>query len=239
MAEIRTAIPDEIDRYLDSVVRTGPFASKAELVRAALVAFAATAGPIAQGFDKDNTVAPDGRIYQLEYAREASRRGAPGVGIVYKEGVLLVGSTPTNHKLARPPRKVEKVGDRLALLSSGLVPDAYILLRRVRQLQPKATDEVIDALVQLYWEHSIDKAKRPLGVALLVGSTLDGEPRLFYFDPSGAYIEYEAVAVGEGDEKLQEFLEERYRKGTAAEAEKLALEALGKPERYEAVHLSA
>ena len=69
MTEIRTAISPEIDRFLDSLVRTGPFASKAELVRAALVSYAGEAGPMAQGFDKENIVSPDGRVYQLEYAR--------------------------------------------------------------------------------------------------------------------------------------------------------------------------
>ena len=37
MPEIRTSVPEEVDAYLDAVVRKGIFSNKAELVRAALV----------------------------------------------------------------------------------------------------------------------------------------------------------------------------------------------------------
>src|SRR3990172_8715852 len=94
MTEIRTVIPDEIDRYIESLVRTGPFASKAELVRAALVAYAQEMEPLARAFDKENILSPDGRVYQLEYARMAAGRGAPGVGGGVNGGGLFASGAP-------------------------------------------------------------------------------------------------------------------------------------------------
>jgi 20S proteasome alpha/beta subunit len=233
MTEIRTAIPDDIDRYLDSLVRTGPFASKAELVRAALMAFAGAAGPMPRGFDRENVLAPDGRIYQLEYAREASLRGLPGVGVTYKGGIVLASPTSPRPKLTKAVAKMYAIGDRVALLASGLVADAYVAASLVRRVKPKTTRDLVDHIVRFYWEHTIDRTKRPLGAALLVATTLGGTPRLFQFDPSGAFIEADAAAVGDGHEKALERLEEGYGPLKEKEAERLALEALGTPETYE------
>src|SRR2546428_2950438 len=76
MAEIRTAIPEEVDAYLDALVQKGVFSNKAELVRAALVSYVNATGTFFQGFDAENVFAPDGRLYQVEYARESAAREA-------------------------------------------------------------------------------------------------------------------------------------------------------------------
>lgn len=238
MTEIRTAIPKDIDNYLDSLVRTGPFASKAELVRAALVAFAGTAGPIAAGFDLENMIAPDGRIYQLEYAREGAMRGGPGVGVVHEGGAVLLTPSPVS-PLTRKVEKIRRVGDQVAVLSSGIVSDAHMLIRRLRQTELGTAEELKDRLVELYWEHGVDRAKRPLCAQLLVASALDGDITLMEFDPSGAVVEVNAAAIGMDAKRLTEFLAERYRMGSPEAAEELAREALGNPEAYELVHVAA
>ncbi len=238
MTEIRTVIPEDIDVYLDSLVRTGPFASKAELVRAALVAFVSTASPMPRDFDRENIVAPDGRIYQLEYAREGSMRGSPGVGVVYNGGAVLVGTTSPPSKLERKIEKIKRLGHRVAMLISGIVSDARMLENHVRRADPKTTDELAERLVEFYWEHTIDRRKRPLCAALLVASALGDGVRLLQFDPSGAVVEANAAAIGKDNKRVTEFLEKRYRRGSAEAAERFALEALGKPESYEIVHVT-
>ncbi|HYM40587.1 MAG TPA: hypothetical protein VEY12_10705 [Thermoplasmata archaeon] len=238
MTEVRVALSEEINRYLDSLVRTGPFASKAELVRAALVSYASEAGPMAQGFDLETRFAPNGRVYQLEYARECARRGSPGVGAVYDGGVLLA-ATATAGKLVRSIPKIRRIEERLAILASGFVADAYVAAQRARQAKPQSTEDALDLLVSLYWEHSADRTKRPMAAGLLIASALDGDGRLFYLDPSGALIEYEAAAVGDDADERMEALEKRYRKGTARETERLLLDVLGKPPKVELLKVSA
>ncbi len=243
MTEVRVTLSEEIDRYLDSLVRTGPFANKAELVRAALVSFSGQAGPMAQGFDLETCFAPDGRVYQLEYAREAALRGLPGLGIVYDGGALLAAvatasTAAVGSRLVRGPSKIRKVGDRLALLASGLVADAYVAYNRLREAKPKTTEEALDQIVRLYWEYSTDRTKRPLGTSLLLASTLDGAGRVFLIDPSSAFVEHDAAVIGEGSERRTELLEKRYRRGTAKEAERLALEVLGHPEKVDLVRVT-
>ena len=46
MTEIRVSIPEEVDTYLESIVRTGMFTNKAETLRAAVMQFINTAGPV-------------------------------------------------------------------------------------------------------------------------------------------------------------------------------------------------
>ncbi len=237
MTEVRVAVSEEIDRYLDSLVRTGPFANKAELVRAALVNFAGEAGPMAHGFDLETRFAPDGRVYQLEYARECARRGTPALGAVYDGGVVLAADARPG-KLVRSIPKIRVASEHLAVLSSGFVADAHVAAARLRQAKPQTTEDAVDLLVQLYWEHATDRTRRPLAAALLIASTLDGEPRLFVLDPSAAILEVDAAAIGDGSEARTEALEKRYRRGTYREAERLLLDLLGKPEKPEVLRVA-
>src|SRR3989449_10705077 len=89
MTEIRTAVPEEVDAYLDALVRKGIFSNKAELVRAAIVNYVNETGTFFRGFDAETIFAPDGRLYQVEYARESAARGGRAAGIVGDDGAIL------------------------------------------------------------------------------------------------------------------------------------------------------
>ena len=47
--------------------------------------------PSGRGYDHGiTTFSPDGRLFQVEYARESVKRGTTTVGLKYKTGVLLI-----------------------------------------------------------------------------------------------------------------------------------------------------
>jgi 20S proteasome alpha/beta subunit len=228
MTEIRTAVPPEVDDYLDALVRKGIFANKAELVRAALVNYVNLTGTFFRGFDAENIFAPDGRLYQLEYAREAALRGGTAVGIVCEDGVLLAAEASVRSKLVKSVRKIVPLGDRLAVAASGLVGDMWLVVDEIKSAAPKSTDDAVKVVRSVLHRQTLQRTQRPLGVAFLVASLLDRKPRLVEVDPSGATIESFAAALGRGSAAALKVLEERYRKMRLSEAERLVPLLLGR-----------
>ena len=55
------------------------------------------------GYDRAITVfSPDGRLYQVEYAREAVKRGTTAVGIKAKDGVVLIVDKRVSQNSSKP-----------------------------------------------------------------------------------------------------------------------------------------
>lgn len=220
MTEIRLAVPPEIDRYLEALVRTGPFGSKAELVRAAIVSYAQEAGPLAHDFDKENLFSPDGRIYQIEYARESARRGLPIAGAVFEGGVVLGANYhPGGNPTLKLRGKIVRLSPQVLIASTGLVADARAAVRHLRRQSWRSCDELLDDISRLFFEHTVRRDVRPLGCALLLASTLGKEPRLVEVDASGALSEVEADVVGAGVEEDRTDALKGYRVGKRREAE--------------------
>ena len=56
-----------------------------------------------QQYDEASTIfSPDGRLYQVEYAREAVKKGSTTMGFKWKEGVLLLAHKPEASRLQPP-----------------------------------------------------------------------------------------------------------------------------------------
>ena len=47
--------------------------------------------PSKEAYDRASTIfSPDGRLFQVEYAREAVKRGTTTIGLKFKDGVVLI-----------------------------------------------------------------------------------------------------------------------------------------------------
>ena len=154
-------------------------------------------------------------MYQVEYARESAARGGTSAGIVCDDGVLLAAEIQGKTKLTAGGRKIQSLGDRLAVVSSGLVGDAALVIDELRAAGPKTTDDGVRAVRSPIHRFTLSRTQRPLGVAFLVGSLLDRKPRLTYVDPSGAVVEAFGMAMGRRAAAAREVLEGRYRKCTS------------------------
>lgn len=68
---------------------------------------------------------------------------------------------------------------------------------------------------------------RPFGVALLIAGVDEVGSHLFFADPSGTFMKYQAKAIGSGSEVAQNQLQEEYKKDMDfASAERLAIKVL-------------
>ena len=191
------------------------------------------------GYDRAITVfSPDGRLYQVEYAREAVKRGTTAVGVKCSDGVVLIVDKRVSTKLLEQSsiEKIFKVDDHIAVASSGLVGDARALVDRARvecQVNRVTYNESIDVetLSKKICDHMQTLTQyggaRPYGTALLIAGISDGIPRLFETDPSGTLLEYKASAIGTGRPAVMKVFEEDYQEGMKiADAIPMGLKAL-------------
>jgi proteasome alpha subunit len=166
---------------------------------------------------------PDGRLLQVEYARQMVKNGTTCMGMKIKNGVLL-GSVRVPMPLAvtESYKKIYEVDDSVAAVSSGSLADARDLidLARVRaQINMITYGEPIS--VSSLTKHISDRKHlvtqyagvRPYGVGLLIGGVDKTGPNLFETEPSGTMIEWNAQAIGRGAEKARKVLVSGYRDG--------------------------
>ena len=77
--------------------------------------------PSGRGYDHGvSTFSPDGRLYQVEYARESVKRGTTTVGLKYKDGVVLIVDKRISSKLviADSIEKMYQIDDHVGITTS-------------------------------------------------------------------------------------------------------------------------
>ena len=87
--------------------------------------------PSGRGYDHGvSTFSPDGRLYQVEYARESVKRGTTTVGLKYRDGVVLIVDKRITSKLINVDsiEKMYKIDEHIGFTTSGLVADARQLV---------------------------------------------------------------------------------------------------------------
>lgn len=193
----------------------------------------------AAGYDKGISIfSPDGRLFQVEYAREAVKRGTTSLGVKSSEGIVLVVDKRPSSKLVEPTsiEKIFQIDEHIGAATSGLVADARKLIEQARmesQINKITFNEPIPVemlakkicdMKQMYTQHG---GVRPFGSALIIGGVNDSGCRLFETDPSGALIEYKATAIGARRAMAMEVFEKDYREDMKInEALELALDAI-------------
>jgi len=190
-------------------------------------------------YDRGSTIfSPDGRLYQVEYAREAVKRGSVSVGVKTAEGVVLLAEKRVSSDLlvSDTIEKIYQVDDHLAVAASGHVADARQLVEFARTEsqrntymyeEPLETDTLAKALGDHIQQYTQYGGTRPFGCALLLaGSTRDGTA-LIESEPSGAIIGYKAAGIGKGRSDVEDTLEQGYEEEMSIEEGlELALRAL-------------
>ena len=190
-------------------------------------------------YDRAITVfSPDGRLFQVEYAREAVKRGTTTVGVKFKDGVVLIVDKRLSSKLIEPKsiEKIFKIDSHIGCATSGLVADARALVDRARiECQVNAfnysEDLAVETLVKKICDFKQSYTQyggvRPFGTAMLMAGIDASGPHLYETDPSGAMMAYKAGGIGAGRNEVMEVFEKDFKDNmTQNQAVNLGLKAL-------------
>lgn len=190
------------------------------------------------GYDRTSTMfSPDGRLLQVEYAKKAVRQGTTTIGLVCKDGVVLVADRRITEKLmvTKSAEKVFQVDDHITAASAGFMMDGRVLIERAQLIaqQHRVTNDVPIAMIELVKEVADLKqfytqygGARPFGVSILFAG-VDDKPMLYVTDPTGIFFEYKATAIGENDNEIKNILNKEYKESiTVEDGIKLAIKAL-------------
>jgi proteasome alpha subunit len=196
--------------------------------------------PGQMAYDRAITVfSPDGRLFQVEYAREAVRRGATTAGVVYANGVVLIADRRIpNPKLAEAAslEKIHQIDENIGCATAGLVADARVLvdyarlsaqINRVTYSEPMSVELLVRRICDYKQQYTQFGGVRPFGTALLVGGYDDGGIHLFETEPSGSLTSFKAASTGGNKGPVMDLFEQKYRPGMDRDAAiMLALEGL-------------
>ncbi|HTP56520.1 MAG TPA: archaeal proteasome endopeptidase complex subunit alpha [Thermoplasmata archaeon] len=196
--------------------------------------------PGQMAYDRAITVfSPDGRLFQVEYAREAVRRGATTAGVVYANGVVLIADRRIpNPRLAEPSslEKIHQIDENIACATAGLVADARVLVdyarlaaqvNRVTYAEPMTVELLVRRICDYKQQYTQFGGVRPFGTALLVGGYDDAGIHLFETEPSGSLTSFKAASTGGNKGPVMEVFEQKFKPGLDRDAAVLlALEAL-------------
>ena len=200
--------------------------------------------PEFMGYDRAIvTFSPDGRLFQVEYAREAVKRGTTSLGLIFDGGVVLaaVRSLPELSIPIGGSDKLHQIDDHIGTAISGFLADGRVLVDvgRVKAQVYKLTydeplnisgavKEISDRM-QMFTQYG---GVRPFGVALLVGGFDEKGAQLFEIDPSSAFYAWKAQAIGKGSAEAVKVLKKEWTENMKEEdAVRLAAQALKAAEK--------
>jgi proteasome alpha subunit len=181
-------------------------------------------GPAGGGYDRAlTTFSPDGRLFQVEYAIEAVKRGTLAIAAKNNEGIVFCCETrelPLQEHIGS--EKIFKIDDHVAIAIAGLTSDARTLIDKARveaQINILSYNSKISVLettktlcdeMQLYTQNA---GVRPFGIALLIGGIdIDKKkPELYLTDPSGAFWGYKCTAIGRNSQAVKDYLEAEFK----------------------------
>ncbi|MCK4686964.1 MAG: archaeal proteasome endopeptidase complex subunit alpha [Candidatus Lokiarchaeota archaeon] len=186
-----------------------------------------------RGYDMAITqFSPEGRLFQVEYAIEAVRRGTTAIVCRNKNSVVFAVEKKSSQLQEETlgSEKIFKIDDHIGVAISGLTADARVLIDRARvqaQINLLNYDEKIsvkDSTLNICEYKQVftqNAGVRPFGVSFLIAGIDGNGTSLYLTDPSGAMWSYYAFAIGSGATEARTYLEEHYKEDIIDEELKL------------------
>lgn len=183
----------------------------------------------AMGYDRAATMfSPDGHLLQVEYAEKTVKLGSSSIGLICRDGVLIISDRRIRDKLiaAESANKIYEIDEHIVATAAGILSDARMLIDNAQvlaqqnrvtygtQIEPISVIRYLADKKQMFTQYG---GARPYGVAILLGGVNKGKAHLYTSDVTGNYFAYKANAIGENDEKIKEILREDYREDMSIE----------------------
>ena len=172
----------------------------------------------AMGYDRAATMfSPDGHLLQVEYAEKTVRLGSSSIGLVCKDGIIIIADRRVRDKLiaSESANKIFEIDEHIIATAAGILSDARILIEQAQVLaqqnrvtygapiDPISVIRMIADREQMFTQYG---GARPYGVAILLGGVSKEKAYLYTSDVTGNFFAYKANAIGENDEKIKEIL---------------------------------
>ena len=190
-------------------------------------------------YDRAITIfSPEGKLYQVEYAFEAVKKGWTTMGVRTKDAVVLAAEKRKVIPLIDLSNleKIYKVDDHIGVTFAGMGSDGRVLVDYARLVaarhrlvygEPATVEYIVRAVCDVKQAYTQHGGVRPFGVSLIFGGIDNGSTRLFRTEPGGQYFSFYATVIGQGGEAAEDFIEKKYRyEMSLEEALKLAAAAL-------------
>ena len=171
------------------------------------------------------TFSSDGNLEQVNYAITAANNGETTLALKTKDGVILASEKNLNSILIDETSfsKILNLSKFMGCAYSGLGPDFKVIVKQARKefqtYKLKFMDDYMPVhslsreIANLMQEYTQSGGVRPFGCCVLMaGYDRDGH-HLFQIDPSGAYYELKAGALGKNRQRATQNLERRYKDG--------------------------
>ncbi|KAJ9444713.1 Proteasome subunit alpha type-4 [Diplonema papillatum] len=182
-------------------------------------------------FDQRTTIfSQEGRLYQVEYAMAATQQAPLTLGMVTKEGVVLVAERPQHSPLLESEKgqianisgeKIYLIDDHIAVSVAGLTADANTLMNHARLTsqrytyqfkEPCPVEHLIHVICDIKQGYTQIGGLRPFGVSFLyAGWDSTHGMQLYHSDPSGNYSAWKANAIGQHTENAQSILKQEWK----------------------------
>ncbi len=183
----------------------------------------------AMGYDRAATMfSPDGHLLQVEYAEKTVRLGSSSIGLVCKDGFVMIADRRHRDKLvvSESMNKIYEIDAHIVATAAGILSDARILVDQAQVLaqqnrvtygsaiEPLAVIRMIADRKQMFTQYG---GARPYGVSFLIGGVHKEKAYLYTSDVTGNFLSYKANAIGENDEKIKEILRKDLREEMSIE----------------------
>ncbi|EFJ50665.1 20S proteasome alpha subunit C [Volvox carteri f. nagariensis] len=183
---------------------------------------------MARRYDSRTTIfSPEGRLYQVEYAMEAISNAGASIGLLAKDGIVLVAEKKITSKLLDTHavgvrrEKMYRIDNHIACSVAGITADANILLNICRLAaqrylfayqEPMPVEQLVRNVCDTKQGYTQFGGQRPFGVSILYAGWDEHYGfQLYQSDPSGNYGGWKAVAIGAGHQAANNLLKSDFK----------------------------